>query len=468
MALKKPDAFLHQCRHTRAMTLYLDDLCHALASGKTTARALAEKCLTAIDSEDGRRAFIAVYDKRIRSEADHVDAQRKAGYTLPPFAGIPLSVKDLFDIQGEITRAGSVVLENAAPATADATVVARLKAAGFILIGRTNMTEFAFSGLGMNPHFGDPRSPFERDRDSGRVAGGSSSGSAVSISDGMAAATIGSDTGGSTRAPAAFCGIVGMKPTASRMPSDGVFPLSSSFDAAGPMANSVACTAILDSIMTGGSGQSEAAMPLSGLRLAIPHGYLFDGLDAEVATQFDTAINRLSAAGAAIGEIRIDILEELRPANNPRSIVAAEAYALHRARVESNQRNRYDPFVATRISSGSNISAADYIDQLALRHRTKKLVQAQTRAFDALVMPTSPLVPPKISALQSIEAQMKTGGMVLRNTALANFLDRPTISIPCHRAGNAPVGFSLMGAHRHDRRLLAIALGAEAVIRGEA
>jgi len=450
------------------MTLYLDKLCDALASGKTTARTLAEKCLAAIDSEDGRRAFIAVYDTRIRAEADHVDAQRKAGYALPPFAGIPLSVKDLFDIQGEITRAGSVVLENAAPAIADATVVARLKAAGFILIGRTNMTEFAFSGLGMNPHFGDPRSPFERDRDGGRVAGGSSSGSAVSISDGMAAATIGSDTGGSTRAPAAFCGIVGMKPTASRMPSNGVFPLSTSFDAAGPMANSVACTAILDSIMTGGSGQSEAAMPLSGLRLAIPNGYLFDGLDAEVATQFDAAINRLSAAGAAISEIRIDILEELRPANNPKSIVAAEAYALHRDRVESDQRSRYDPFVATRISSGSDISAADYIDQLALRHRTKKLVQAQTRAFDALLMPTSPLIPPKIAALQSIEAQMKTSGMVLRNTALANFLDRPTISIPCHHACDAPVGFSLLGSHRHDRRLLAIALGAEAVIRGEA
>ena len=448
------------------MTLYLHDLSRALATGKTTARALTETCLAALDSEEGQRAFTAVYHDQVRADADLVDAQRKNGRALPLFAGIPMSIKDLFDEAGKVTRAGSMVLDTISPAGCDAVVVARLKTAGFIVIGRTNMTEFAFSGLGMNPHYGNPRSPFERDQDGGRVAGGSSSGSAVSICDGMAATTIGSDTGGSTRAPAAFCGIVGLKPTAGRMPAAGVYPLSTSFDAAGPMTNSVDCAAIMDSIMAGGDGHRETPIPLAGLRLAVPRGYLFEGLDDAVATDFAAAIGRLSAAGASVTEITIDTLEDLRPANNPKSIVAAEAYALHRDRINSDDRTHYDPFIATRIASGSDILAADYIDQLTLRHQTKVLVQRQTRAFDALVMPTAPLIPPKIADLQTTDALMKTGAMVLRNTALANFLDRPTISIPCHRQGGAPVGLSLMGSHKHDRRLLAIAAGAEAVIRG--
>ena len=254
-----------------------------LAAGSLTARQHLETCLAAIDSEDGRRAFITVNAEDARAEADRVDAARADGRALPPFAGVTLSVKDLFDIAGEVTRAGSTVLGDAAPAGHDAAVVARLRAAGFLIIGRTNMTEFAYSGIGMNPHYGNPRSPWERDNDGGRVAGGSSSGSAVSIADGMSAATIGSDTGGSTRAPAAFCGIVGLKPTANRMPSAGVYPLSTSFDAAGPMGHSAECCAIMDDIMAGGSGRAETPFPVAGLRLAIPRGYLFDDLDPAVA-----------------------------------------------------------------------------------------------------------------------------------------------------------------------------------------
>ena len=279
-----------------------------------------------------------------------------------------------------MTRAGSTVLADHAAATADALVVSRMKAAGFILIGRTNMTEFAFSGLGMNPHYGDPRSPFERDAGGGRVAGGSSSGSAVSISDCMAPATIGSDTGGSTRTPAAFCGIVGLKP--SNLHPDagqpGVYPLSTSFDAAGPMSNSVDCAAIMDSIMAGGDGAAETSFPLAGLRLGMPVGYLFDGLDDAVATSFDEAVQRLSAAGATISEIRLDIIEELRPANNPKSIVAAEAFALHRERLKSDE-GKYDPFVASRIKSGGDILAADYINQFAIRRDDEAGATADTR-----------------------------------------------------------------------------------------
>ena len=436
-----------------------------LAAGKTTARQHLETCLEAIDSEDGRRAFITVNSDAARAEADRVDAMRAAGATLPPFAGVTMSVKDLFDIAGEITRAGSRVLDGAAPAARDCSVVARLRAAGFNIIGRTNMTEFAYSGLGMNPHHGNPRSPWERDVDGGRVAGGSSSGSAVSISDGMSAATIGSDTGGSTRAPAVYCGIVGLKPTTTRMPSDGIYPLSTSFDAAGPMGHSTDCCAFMDDIMAGGAGRAETPFPVAGLRLAIPRGYLFDELDPEVAAGFEATVARLSAAGATISDISLDILEELRPANRPNSIVSAEAFAIHRDQLDA-RREGYDPYVATRLDGGSDILAADYIAMHRERDATCAAVQAVTRPFDALLLPTSPCVPPKIAPLDTTEALMKASARVLRNTALSNYLDRPTITIPCHRAGEAPVGLSLMGSRHHDRRLLAIAAGVEGIVRG--
>ena len=436
-----------------------------LAAGKTTARQHLETCLEAIDSEDGRRAFITVNSDAARAEADRVDAMRAAGAALPPFAGVTLSVKDLFDITGEITRAGSRVLDDGAPAARDCSVVARLRAAGFNIIGRTNMTEFAYSGLGMNPHHGNPRSPWERDVDGGRVAGGSSSGSAVSISDGMSAATIGSDTGGSTRAPAVFCGIVGLKPTTTRMPSDGIYPLSTSFDAAGPMGHSTDCCAIMDDIMAGGAGRPETPFPVNGLRLAIPRGYLFDELDPEIVAGFGAAVARLSAAGARISDISLDILEELRPANRPKSIVSAEAFAIHRDQLAA-RRDGYDPYVATRLDGGSDILAADYIAMHRERDATCAAVQAVTRPFDALLLPTSPCVPPKIAPLETTDALMRASARVLRNTALSNYLDRPTITIPCHRAGEAPVGLSLMGSRHHDRRLLAIAAGVEEIVRG--
>ena len=326
------------------------------------------------------------------------------------------------------------------------------------------MTEFAYSGLGMNPHYGNPRSPFGRDQGGGRVAGGSSSGSAVSICDDMAVATIGTDTGGSTRAPAAFCGITGMKPTTTRMPSRGVYPLSSSFDAAGPMAGSVACCAVLDDLMTGGEGHAETPFPVSGLRLAVPRGYLFDDLDPEVAAAFDAAVDRLSAAGANVTDIRIDILEDLRPANLPKSIVSAEAYEVHRAMM-ADRRDGYDPYVAARLAGGADISAADYIAMTRERAATCAAVQAVTRPYDALLLPTTPAIPLPLDGMEGIETLMKASARILRNTALSNYLDRPAITMPCHTPAAAPVGLSLMGSKGHDRRLLAIAAGVEPVVR---
>ena len=445
------------------MTMILSDIAASLAAGNLTARDHVETCLTAIECEDGQRAFITVNAETARKQANRIDKLRSAGAALPPFAGVTLSVKDLFDVAGEVTMAGSKVLADAPAADRDATVVARLRAAGFIIIGRANMTEFAYSGLGMNPHYGNPRSPYGRDDGEGRIAGGSSSGSAVSIADGMAAATIGTDTGGSTRAPAAMCGIVGMKPTTRRMASGGVYPLSTSFDAAGPMGTSVQCCAILDDLMTGGDGQVETPFPVAGLRLALPRGYLFEDLDPEVASAFDAAVDRLSAAGANITDIRLDHLEELRPANRPKSIVSAEAHEQHREMM-ATRRESYDPYVAARLDAGGDISAADFIAMIREREQTATAVQMVTRPFDALALPTSPAIPMLIDDLQGIDRLMKGSARVLRNTALSNYLDRPTVTLPCHAPGTAPVGLSLMGSRGHDRRLLAIAAGVESVL----
>ena len=451
------------------MTYLINDVIADLNTHKITARQMVENCLFAIDSPDGegKRAFISTYHDRARQQADSVDHARRQGWALPKFAGIPLSVKDLFDETGVVTTAGSIVLKDAAPANKDAIVVARLKAAGFIVIGRTNMTEFAFSGLGTNEHYGTPRSPFERnpkDPKIGRVAGGSSSGSAVSISDQMAAATIGSDTGGSTRAPAAFCGIVGFKPTTDRMPGSGIFPLSTSFDAAGPMGTSVDCCAILDSLMSGNEGNTEPLFPVKNLRLAIPIGYLFDDLDDHVANCFTAAVKALSAAGAIIKEIPIAPIEAMRPSNNTKSIVAAEAYALHRDRLESDTVAQYDPYIAHRLAGGEDISATDYINMLATREKVWADVHTVTQYFDALILPTSPTLPPTLDALDSIAAKTTINARCLRNTSVSNFLDQPTITLPCHGAGTAPVGVSLIGPRLHDRRLFAIAAGVEKIL----
>ena len=451
------------------MTYVINDVIDALNTNKITARQLVENCLAAIDDPDGegQRAFISTYHDRARQQADMVDHARKQGWAVPKFAGIPISVKDLFDEAGIVTTAGSIVLKDAAPASQDAIVVARLKAAGFIVIGRTNMTEFAFSGLGTNAHYGTPRSPFERDPNNpkiGRVAGGSSSGSAVSISDQMAVATIGSDTGGSTRAPAAFCGIVGFKPTTDRMPGAGIFPLSTSFDAAGPMGTSVDCCAMLDSLMAGKDGNAEQPFPVKNLRLAIPVGYLFDDLDDHVAQCFAAAIKALSTAGAIIEEMPIAPIEAMRPSNNTKSIVAAEAYALHRDRLESDAVAQYDPYIAHRLAGGHDISTTDYINMFAARKKVWADVQTMTQHFDALVLPTSPALPPTLDTLDSIAAKTAINARCLRNTSLSNYLDQPTITLPCHGAGTAPVGISLMGPRLHDRRLFAIAAGVEKIL----
>ena len=435
----------------------------ALAEGRTTSRALVEQCLTraADPAGEGERVFRKLYAGQARAMADAADAQRLAGRAPGPLAGIPISIKDLFDVAGEPTPAGSRVLADAPPATAHAPVIARVLAAGLIPIGRTNMTEFAFSGLGINPHFGTPRAPW--DREGSRIPGGSSSGAAVSVADGMAFGALGTDTGGSCRLPAAMCGIVGFKPTARRVPTAGVLPLAPSLDLVGPLANSVACCAALDAVLAGEDLPILRPAALAGLRLAVPQNYVLDGMDKVVAAAFEQALERLSAAGARIVTTSFQALDDIATVTARGGLAAAEAYAWHR-RLLADKGAGYDPRVRRRIEGGAQQSAADYIELLAARRAIIGRITAETAPYDALVLPTCPLVPPRIADLDDEGEYNRVNLLQLRNTAVANFLDRCAISLPCHRPGAPPVGLMLMGETGQDGRLLTVAAGVEGVL----
>ena len=438
----------------------------ALESGAITSRSLVEDCLAAIANPagEGARTFLTVYGTAARAQADAADAQRRAGRAPGPFAGIPVSIKDLFDVAGEPTRAGSTVLADAPPAITHAPVVSRLLAAGFVLIGRTNMTEFALSGLGINPHHGTPASPW--DRAARRVPGGSSSGAAVSVADGMAFMGLGTDTAGSCRVPAALCGVVGYKPTARRVPLDGVLPLSFTLDSVGPLARSVACCAVVDAVLAGEAPRTLVTRPLAGARLALPDAIVTDGMDAPVAAAFDRALGALSAAGALVERVSFPAMRRVVAGTARASISVCEGFAWHRALL-ARSASGYDPRVRVRLEGGGTALTADYLDALATRRAICAQMDAATAPYDALVMPTVPLLPPPIAALEADEAAYwQANAAMLRNTAFANFLDRCAITLPCHEAGEPPAGVMLMGGTGGDARLFALAAGVERVLAG--
>lgn len=437
-----------------------------LRSGQTSSVELVERCLVrATDpAGEGGRVFTRISTEKARGTAQAMDRLRAAGAAPSPFAGIPITVKDLFDVAGEVTTAGSRVLRERPAAERDAVAVARLRAAGFVIIGRTNMTEFAYSGLGMNAHYGTPRNPW--DRATGRIPGGSSSGAAVAIADGVTAAGLGTDTGGSCRIPAALCGVVGFKPTASRVPRDGVIPLSTTLDSVGPLARSADCCAILDAILTNGPPRPEDPPPLDGLRLGLPDCYVTEGLDATVGAAFERALARLAAAGAKLVSLPLAMLKEIPQINARGGFVGAEAYAWHRPYLERSA-HLYDPWVLQRFEAGRSQSAADYIATRTARLEMIERVGQVTARVDAVLMPTVPIVAPTLAELAETEVANRINLFLLRNPSLANFLDRCALSIPCHRAGEAPVGLMLLGENGGDRRLLAIGRAVEAALAPE-
>ncbi|MBE9606080.1 amidase [Acetobacteraceae bacterium H6797] len=437
----------------------------ALAAGKVTALELVEAALARIadPAGEGARAFVHVDAEGARAQARAIDALRATGAAPSPYAGIPISVKDLYDVAGQPTKAGSIALDGVAPAKTTAPSVQRLIRQGFIILGRTNMVEFAFSGLGHNPHYGTPLSPY--DRKTGRLPGGSSSGAGVATADGMGFAALGSDTGGSCRIPAALCGVVGYKPTQKRIPLDGAYPLSQTLDSLGPLARSVGCCAIIDAFMAG----EETAEPpkpaaMKGLRFALPKNtILTDGLQPEVAAAFDRALKTIAAAGAEIVELEIPELTEIPKAYAKGTFVVAESYAWHRD-IIARAGDRYDQAILKRIKPGEAITAADYIALQAARPRIIAAAAARTAGFDAVIAPTTPLIPPALAEIEDEAEYGRINLLLLRNPSVANFLDRCAISLPCHKAGEAPVGLMLIGEHGADKALFSTAAAVEAAL----
>ncbi|MGH8208895.1 MAG: amidase, partial [Steroidobacteraceae bacterium] len=338
----------------------------------------------------------------------------------------------------------------------------RLRRAGFVLIGRTNMSEFAFSGLGLNPHYGTPRNPWQRSQ--GRIPGGSSSGAAISVADGMAHAALGTDTGGSCRIPAAFTGLVGYKPTARRVPQAGATPLSTTLDSIGPIGRSVACCAALDAVLANEPQQDLTDCSLPELRFAVPRTCVLDDMDTDVAAHFERSLARISATGARVEPIDIPELAGIPTINAKGGFPAAESYAWHRGLIESSAAD-YDPRVLSRIQRGATQSAADYIELLVARRAFITAVEQRIARFDALLMPTTPVIPPRIDALESDEEFFKVNGLVLRNPAVINLLDGCAISIPNHEDGEPPTGLMLACRGGFDRQLFRCAAAAEGIVR---
>ena len=438
------------------------ELAQALAEGRTTSQALVDQALKRIDAHRaaGGMAYISVDADSARQAARASDLARVSGYVPSPLAGLPVSIKDLFDVSGQVTASGSSLLADAPPATGDALVVARLRAAGAILLGRTNMSEFAFSGLGLNPHYGTPLTPCAV----GRIAGGSSSGAAVSVALGMAVAGLGTDTGGSIRIPAAFCNLTGFKPSANRVPMSGTFPLAVSLDSVGALTRSVADCILLDGVLSGEQLDTRAAS-LAGLRLAVTRDFVLDQIDADVAAAFERTLDLLAKAGACIRWFDFPELHELPRINAAGGLTAAEAWQGHRQWLEGDHSHRYDGRVAQRIRRGASISAADYLDIQYARQRLIGVAIERLGDADAWLLPSVATVPPKLADLADDAAFFATNGLVLRNTSVLNFLDGCALSLPCQRGDELPVGLSIAGLNGQDARVLQVSRAIETLLR---
>jgi len=431
---------------------------------KASARDRLEQALDRIadPAGEGKRACLTVYADAARASADAADARAKASKPLGPLDGMIVSVKDLYDVAGEVTRAGSRVLaDEGLVATADAPVVKRLRDAGAVIVAKTNMSEFAFSGVGANPHFGTPGNPFDRTR----VPGGSTSGGAVAVADGMCEIAIGTDTGGSTRIPAALCGLVGWKPSKQRVPTDGAFPLSFTLDSIGPMATSVADCALADAVMAGEDESRIEPAPLAGLRLGIWQGMPFDGVDPTVTAAWTAALHRLSQAGVRFSDETIALVDEMVKVNAKGGFAPTEVYAIHRERLK-NRGAGVDPFIRVRIERGGTVAAADYIEMGEARRRLVRAMDARMAPLDALVLPTTPIVAPRIAEVAESDEFGRKNALLLRNTNPVNFFDLCAISLPMQLQHGLATGLMLVGRNGQDRRLFNIAAAVEKCLQG--
>lgn len=434
----------------------LDATRQAMTAGQTSPQRVFEQALATAQSDACRHVFMPGSPNLAGTAENPVS--NAAGL---PLAGIPVSVKDLFDVAGHTTAAGSTVLAGAAPAAEDCPAVARLRAAGATFMGRTNMVEFAFSGVGINPHYGTPVNP--ADPKVARIPGGSSSGAAVSVATGAALVGLGSDTGGSIRIPAALCGIVGFKSTARLVPTQGALPLSTSLDTVCALTRSVRDAVTVHEVLAARKVQL-AGKPLASCRLAVARTVMQDHLDNTVAEAFGRSLRILRQAGAHIEEIDLEEIGELAAINATGGLSAAESYAWHRTLITRHQAE-YDPRVALRILRGAGMSAADYIDLLAARKAWVAHMETCLQGFDAVLSPTVPIVAPPITGVLDDDAEFfRVNGLLLRNTSVVNMLDGCAISLPCHTPGQLPVGLMLWHAALHDDAVLDLALQVETAL----
>lgn len=405
-------------------------------------------------------AFLSTRFDAAEAEA----AQVAAG---APLAGLTVSTKDLFDVQGEVTRAGSLALAEAAAARADATAVARLRAAGGVVVGRTNMTEFAFSGVGVNPHYGTPANPC--DAQVARIPGGSSSGAAVSVATGAAFIGLGSDTGGSIRIPAALCGIVGFKNTARLVPADGAFPLSTTLDTVCAMTRSVRDAVLAHEILSA-RPVAVSPRPLKDYRLAVATTQMLDGADATVARAFERTLRLLRDAGAHVQEIALAQIHDLGTLQATGGFAAAESYALHRQLLQQHG-ERYDPRVRTRIERGANMKAWEYVELVRGRATWIREVEQALAGYDAVLSPTVPMVAPPIAQVapgaERDEAFFRTNALLLRNPSVVNMVDGCALSLPCHTPGELPVGLMLWHGALRDDTILSLSLQVESLLSSQ-
>jgi aspartyl-tRNA(Asn)/glutamyl-tRNA(Gln) amidotransferase subunit A len=425
----------------------------------TSARERLETALGRIDDPkgEGARTCLTVYREQAKAAADAADARAKAGISLGPVDGTIVSIKDLFDVAGEVTRVGSRVLaDEGKPVAVDAPVVRRLRAGGAVIVAKTNMSEFAYTGIGANPHFGTPGNPADRKR----VPGGSSSGAAVAAADGMCEIAIGTDTGGSCRIPGALCGIVGYKPSRQRIPTDGAFPLSYSIDSIGPIARSVEACARADAVMANETYAALEPVILAGIRIGVVQGYPLENLDETVHERFSDAIARLNKAGARISEEKLPLLEDMVQVNSKGGVQPAEAFTIHRDLL-TRRADAIDPNVRVRLERARNIGAADYIDMVRARARLIRLMDDRIADVDVLVWPTTPMIAPTIQEVATADEFARKNAMLLRNTVIVNFFDLCAISLPVPRGSGLPTGLMLVARNGQDQRLFRIAAAVE-------
>jgi aspartyl-tRNA(Asn)/glutamyl-tRNA(Gln) amidotransferase subunit A len=440
------------------MTGATPDLCHTLQSihaGASDATTQMEASISAAQSPACEAAFLLTsFDEARATAADPAARQGRLG-------GLSVSIKDLFDVAGQPTRAASRILADAAPAARDCTAVARLRAAGGALIGRTNMSEFAFSAVGINPHYGTPSNAC--DPQVPRIPGGSSSGAAVSVAAGAAFIALGSDTGGSIRTPAALNGIVGFKSTARLVPLDGTFPLSPTLDTVCAMTRSVRDTVLAHEILSA-RVVLRSANPLNAWRIAVPQTLMLDDLAPEVAHAFEAALATLRQAGAHIQDIALREIRDLGTLQSTGGFSAAESYAAHRVWLESRPAD-YDPRVAARIQRGAAISDADYIDLVHARRGWIAAVEDALQGFDAVLSPTVPIVAlPIREVAPGVDRDatfFRINALLVRNTSVVNMLDGCALTLPCHAPGQLPVGLMVWHGTMRDDKVLNVSLRVE-------